>query len=140
MARVKKEVSNAIPAMGHNNGGKRGGKGEFKSDLRSIKLTLTTKDKQAILDSSYAQEDILPVVADYLENGYKFSCSLDADNQTFIVTLTYFNESSPAHKHCLQGRGKELVLAWASMRYKDVELLRGNWEGSVVGDDDYGLG
>ena len=140
MARVKKEATgNEIPQMGRARTSGQRDSG-FKSDLRSIRVNLTAKDKKLVLSSPYVGENITPVVAAYVENGYKFSVSMDADTATFIVTLTYFNESSVAHKHCLQGRGKTLELAWAALRYKDIDLLGGDWEASVGGDDTDGLG
>lgn len=139
MARVKK--NDAIPAadVAHKPTGGRAKGGAFTSDLKSIRVNLTGEDKKRIPSTSYVQEDILPVIQDYLEDGKKFSCSLDADNATFICTLTHFDESAITHKHCLQGRGKTLVLAWASMRYKDDVLLGGDWTASVANDDEFGI-
>lgn len=139
MPRVKKDSNDASIPMEPKSTKGRGKTDGFTSDLKSIRVTLTSEDKKRIPHSQFMDEDMLTAVSDYLDNGRKFSCSLDADNATYIATLTHFDESSPTHKHCLQGRGKTLVLAWASLRYKDVVLLGGDWESVVVTDDEYGL-
>lgn len=139
MPRVKRNEDNAAIPMEPKPTAGRGKSGAFTSDLKSIRVTLTSEDKKRIPNSPFMDEDALLIIQDYLSEGKKFSCSLDADNQTYICTLTHFDESSPTHKHCLQGRGKTLVLAWSSLRYKDVNLLGGNWESVVASDDEYGL-
>lgn len=88
---------------------------EFKG---FVNIPLTADEKRAIADDVYNAEDTLEVVRALLEDGYKFSLSLDAAHNAIIATATGKNTGTANDGYALSGRGPTVEAAVRVLWYK----------------------
>lgn len=67
------------------------------------------------------------VVDGLVAEGYKYSLSFDAGNQSFVASLTDRDDASAFYNVCLTGRGSTPSNARASLLYRHFNIAQGDW-------------
>jgi hypothetical protein len=92
-----------------------------------INYTLSSDDKKKLAVLAASDAFPLALIGDLVAEGYKFSLSYDAQNGSFVATLTDTREDSLFHKHMLSGRGSIAINAFNSLCYKHLAIADGDW-------------
>lgn len=119
----------------------KGGKQASEPPFRFINYDLSKGDKDWLRAADCEAEFSAEMVEDLVREGYKFSLSLDARNQSFVASLTDRAEGSSFKNSCLTGRGASPSAARHALLYRHFHLAGGDWSyfGSAAPDevDDY---
>lgn len=94
------------------------------SAVEFLNVRLTDEDKQALGAGANNVEEILDTAFRLVDEGYKLSVSLDAKNHSYLGSITL---KQGGVSKVLTGRGSTAINALASLLYRHVVLLRGDW-------------
>lgn len=106
-------------------------KAKSKADEKEwgfINYNLTAKDKSDLADMDYDTEFPNELAFAAVEEGYKFSLSYNAKNDTYVASLTDLQEASDYFKKTLSGYGSSPRKAFISLMYRHCVLaVDGDW-------------
>lgn len=105
-----------------------GAKSDRYGGYRFVNIQLSADDRRWLEAADLSIEFPLSAIVDLVAQGYKFSLSEDARNNSYLATLTDIREDSITSKHILSGRGRDGLMAWHSLAYRHFHLLRDGWE------------
>lgn len=106
-----------------------------------VTIYLQQGDKEAIKSLNLTFEDQVVELYRFVEQGYKFSLTLDARHDSYIASLTGKTTGTSNDNRCLSSRGSTPENAVLSLYYKHVIVCKGNeWPAYPVDSsfDDFG--
>jgi len=92
-----------------------------------VDIDLGPDHKDAIRDLSTDPLDVMGLVAELVEEGYKVSLSNDSAHNSYICAITQTDPGQPNAGYTLSGRGSTLEKAINSVAYKHFTLADGGW-------------
>lgn len=112
-------------ATGNSKGKKSAGKSGGRGGVQFIDVRLSEDDKDRIQESLSSGNITFDAIFDLLEEGYKFGLRRDERNYTYVATLT---DQRTTPTRVLSGRGSIPINSIASLLYRHLVLLGGDWE------------
>ena len=97
-----------------------------------VNYTLTEDDKLNFGSWDVDDHDLWIILVTCIQAGYKFSCSYNAQNDTFVACLHCNDKGSPNAGFLLSSFAPEWYLAVKSLLYKHEVVLEGNWQTEEV--------
>lgn len=119
--------------MARGKGGKvvEGGGGAMP---RFVDIKLTAEDRRAFLAWYLKPPDLVRALQEFTDNGYRVGVSWSGTHQSYTVSLTCRDDSSPNNGACMTSFAGELARAIALAVYKHYVVASGVWS-SVAGGE-----
>lgn len=104
-----------------------------------IDIALTSDQKDRVRALSSEPDDVLGIIGDFVDNGFRVTLSRDARGGGFICSVTATRATDPNAGFTLAGRGGSLARAVNALYFKHVvvaqEGLWSNVSGGFASDD-----
>lgn len=118
-------------AKGKNS--KEGSRADF-SRYKFINLQLSLSEQSGLRALEFSEELGLQQIFDLVQEDIKFSLSENKDNHCFVASLTDRVQASDGNFYILTGRGSTPANAVASVLYKHIYVLQGDWSSAYATD------